>query len=1150
MTGNNKRSFWALIVTQFLGAFNDNVLKVLISLLVVEWVTDPSTRNQLVTMGTAVFAAPFILFSMIAGQVADRYPKPKLIAATKVWELLVIVAATAALWWQSIPLMMVSLFVLSLQATFFGPAKYGVLPEMMSASELSSGNAWLNIGTFSAILIGTLAASRLAEHRMMAAGLMAVCAVVGVLSSLLMSPLPAAKPGAALSWNPIADLRDNWKLIRQDRALYLCVIAVNFFWFMGAAFQTNLFLYSKEMMKATPEVAGYLIVVIAIGVGAGSFIAARLSKEKVELGLVPIGAFGMAVFASDLMWAYGSHVRPFVDFFLLGAFAGLYYIPLVSLIQWRCPATDRGRVMATTNFLSFVAIAAAAGVLWVFGSVFHINSAQVFLALGVVAAAGTFAVCRYVPDSLLRLILYVLTNTFYRTKIIGRDHVPMKGPALLIANHLSLMDGFLVGTSLPRLIRFVMWRTYYEDPRMHWLVKTMKSIPISENDPPKEILRSLMTARQALKEGHLVCIFAEGEISRTGNLLEFKRGFEVVVKGLDVPVIPVLLDRVWGSIFSFDGGKVLWKKPRQIPYPVTITFGTPIKPPVTPEGVRQRVQELGTESFVHRMDGLEPLPLEFLKQAKAHPGLSALMDSSGQELSFGTTAAVAHALAQQFKLLLPAERRETRASVPSPSPLPPSAEEGPARIGILLPPSVGGALVNLAVSLSGWIPVNLNYTAGAETVARCIEKAGITRIFTSRKLLEKTGLPATPAMIYVEDVMATLSKWSIAKARVVFTVMPTRLLVKRWGAAVPRGLDQTACILFSSGSTGVPKGVMLTHANILSNILGLAQVFDIGKDDRILGVLPFFHSFGFTATIWFPLIHGFTAVYHTNPLDSKTIGELCAKHRVSVLIATPTFLSAYTRKCTPEQFQHLRFVITGAERLREAIATAFQEKFGKTPLEGYGCTELSPVATANVPDVSMGEITQVGHKPGKIGHPLPGVSVKIVDPSTYEPLPQGKAGLMWVKGPNVMKGYWQDPEKTNEVMRDGWYITGDIASIDPDGFVQITDRLSRFSKIGGEMVPHVMVEEKLHQLAGKTEPTFVVSAAPDEKKGEQLVVLHAGYEGSMDALWEKLNQSELPKLWVPAKDKFFAIAALPYLGTGKLDLMAVRSLAKEKALNT
>jgi len=448
----------------------------------------------------------------------------------------------------------------------------------------------------------------------------------------------------------------------------------------------------------------------------------------------------------------------------------------------------------------------------------------------------------------------------------------------------------------------------------------------------------------------------------------------------------------------------------------------------------------------------------------------------------------------------------------------------------------------------GRTPVNLNYTAGQDVLGRCIQKAGITRVITSRRLLEKTGLKATLEMIYLEDLMAVLPRGQIISERLLFSVLSARAAIRRYGSKARVPLETTSAILFSSGSTGEPKGVTLSHANILSNILGLGQVYDLGKKDRILGILPFFHSFGFTATLWFPLVHGFGAVYHTSPLDAKVVGELAQKFKATLLLSTPTFLSAYTRKCRPEQFYSLRYVITGAERLREDLAKSFEEKFGKTPMEGYGCTELSPVAAVNVPDVSMGEIEQVGHKPGKIGHPLPGVSVRIVDPESFAPVPQGRPGLLLVKGPNVMLGYWKDPEKTQAVMRDGWYVTGDIATIDSDGFIQITDRLSRFSKIGGEMVPHVMIEEKLHILAGRTDPTFVVTALPDENRGEQLVVLYAGYEGPIEELWAKLNQSGLPKLWIPAKDRFLAIPTIPYLGTGKLDLVKVRSIAKELSI--
>jgi acyl-[acyl-carrier-protein]-phospholipid O-acyltransferase / long-chain-fatty-acid--[acyl-carrier-protein] ligase len=729
---------------------------------------------------------------------------------------------------------------------------------------------------------------------------------------------------------------------------------------------------------------------------------------------------------------------------------------------------------------------------------------------------------------MLRLILSILTHTIYRIRTIGQEHIPSHGPALLVSNHLSLVDGFLVGVSVPRPVRFMMWRPYYEAKAFHWLFRAMKAIPISEKDPPKGILRSLMVARKALEDGEVVCVFAEGEISRTGNLLEFKKGFEVILKGLDVPVIPVHLDRVWGSIFSFEHGKVLWKRPRKIPYPVTLTFGPPVSRPINAETVRQAVLDLSVEAFRLRLEDMQSLPLEFIKRAKRQPSTLAVVDSSRAKMSFGRLAAASKVLSDMLR----------------------SKTEGAGdHIGILLPPSVGGAMANVSVSLLRKVPVNLNYTTGSPAIAYAMQKARITHVLTSRQVLEKTGLELKGEILYVEDLVKELSGAQVVKERILFSLLPLSLLLKRYarGSAGPRAggesLQETAAIIFSSGSTGIPKGIVLSHANILSNIVALMQVFDLGKQDRMLGVLPFFHSFGFTATLWYPLIGGFAAVYHVNPLDAKMVGKLSQRHSVSVLLATPTFLSAYIRKCEPAQFKHLRYVITGAERLPESTAKAFEEKFGKRPLEGYGCTELSPVAAVNVPNVSMGEINQVGNKAGKIGHPIPGVSVKIVDPETFEPIPQGKQGLLLVKGLNVMKGYLDEPEKTAEVMREGWYVTGDIARVDPDGFVELVDRLSRFSKIGGEMVPHILIEEKLNQLAGGGDPSFVVTSAPDEKRGEQLVVLHCPLPVPLDDIYRRLQASDLPKLWIPARDRFFEIPIIPLLGTGKIDLPAIQQAA-------
>lgn len=1072
MKAPEKKSFWALMVAQFFSAFNDNVLKTLVTLLIVEWIATERLRNSLVDLSGVVFVAPFLLFSMIAGRISDRMSKSRVVVGVKIWELLVVAVAIYSLTIQSIVWMMIALFLLSMQAAFFSPAKYGILPELMGEAELSDGNGLLNMWTFVAILVGTASASFLAAHLNWARFVLGAASVTGLIASLFMESLPAAKPDEPIAWNPARwmgiigclfflgwlqtfahvarterfwagivagiallglavrenapDLFENWRIIRQDRTLKLSVIAVNYFWLVGAIFQLNIFLYAKVMMNASLLVTGILVCAATVGIGLGSFLAGRLSEGKVELGLVPMGALGMSVFAIDLMFAHRFLPRALIDSFMMGISGGFYEVPLNALVQWRSPPGERGRVLATQNFLSFLAILAASGVLLILGSALRLNPAQVFFTLGILSLIGIFTVYYFLPDALWRLVLYVLTNTVYRLRIVGGENVPMKGPALLVANHLSLADGFLVGGALPRLVQFLIWRPYDEAPGLRWLAKALKCIPISEKDPPEEILRSLLAARKVLEDGGLVCLFAEGQVSRTGNLLEFKRGFEVIVKGMEVPVIPVNLDRVWGSLFSFEHGKVVFKRPRRIPYPVTVTFGVPLKPPVQAAQGRQAVVDLGNDAFAHRLGDARPLPAEFLRRAKRYPGRLAVADSSGQKLSYGRLAALSVVLARHLDKILTVDEC----------------------VGILLPASVGGVLANLAVSLGGRIPVNLNYIAGPQTVQQAVQKAGVSRMITSRKLLEKTGLPATSAMIFLEDVLALLPPWEVGWERVLFSILPSGWVLKRSAARAPKSVAETATIMFSSGSTGIPKGVMLSHTNILANVLSLSQVFDVGPQDRMLGVLPFFDPFGYTGTVWFPLLCGFGAVYHSNPLEAKGVGELAEKYSATMLLATPTFLLAYTRQCTPEQFRRLRYVIVGAERLRDAIAKSFEEKFGKVPLEGYGCTELSPVATVNVPDISMGEVSQVGRKSGKIGHPIPGVSVRIVDPETFQPLPQGAQGLMLVKGPNVMKGYLDEPEKTTEALRDGWYITGDIARVDNDGFLQIVDRLTRFSKIG------------------------------------------------------------------------------------------------------
>jgi acyl-[acyl-carrier-protein]-phospholipid O-acyltransferase/long-chain-fatty-acid--[acyl-carrier-protein] ligase len=420
-----------------------------------------------------------------------------------------------------------------------------------------------------------------------------------------------------------------------------------------------------------------------------------------------------------------------------------------------------------------------------------------------------------------------------------------------------------------------------------------------------------------------------------------------------------------------------------------------------------------------------------------------------------------------------------------------------------------------------------------------VDRCGITTILTSRAFLEKVPtLPNMEGMILLEDILPTISSRDKLAALLKGRLLPARALCRRNGF----NPDRPATVIFSSGSTGEPKGVMLTHHNIMSNIEALRMVFRVNLNDNICSALPFFHSFGYTGTLWFPLVSGFSAAYHTNPMDGEKIARMVREHRSTLLLATPTFLLAYLRRASREDFATLRLVVTGAEKLKTRLADAFQEKFGIRPLEGYGATELSPVITLSLPDVEIGGVRQQGAKEGSVGHPIPGVAIRVVDPESGMTLKSGEPGLIMVKGPNVMLGYLGRADKTAEVVRDGWYVTGDIGVMDDDGFIRITDRLSRFSKIGGEMVPHGVIEDELHNRLGQNQ-VLAVTAVPDEKRGEKLVVIYTKTATDADDLHRLMADSELPNLWKPGRDCYLGVECLPVLGSGKLDLKGLREIA-------
>ncbi len=745
---------------------------------------------------------------------------------------------------------------------------------------------------------------------------------------------------------------------------------------------------------------------------------------------------------------------------------------------------------------------------------------------GAFAFLGAWAVMMR-PELMIQFLVCILLNTIYKLTVVGRKNIPLDSGALLVSNTASYIDHALVLAALPRPVRFFMGREYYEHPLINPLARAAKAIPISNTDNPKTTGRALQEARNAIKNGELVCIFAEGAVTRTGNMLPFGRGLEFIMRGLNAPIVPMHLDRIWGSTFSMVNGKMAWRLPKMLPYPITITFGKRMPGAARVHDVRLAVQELSAEAFNLRGDSQKKLHVNFLYEAKRHPFKFCMADSLGVNLTYGKT--LAGMLVFSARLF------------PGTEDLQP--EE---KVGVFLPTSGASVLVNGAVMMAGKIPVNLNYTASREILESCVRQCGMKRIITSRAFLEKLSFAPLPGMIFAEDVKAEVSALEQLVTFLKVLVLPAALIKRFCFRGDTSSINDVATIIFSSGSTGEPKGVMLTHRNISSNIEGIYQIFSLVPEDILMSILPFFHSFGYTANMWFPLMAGIGMVLHPNPLDSVSIGEMVHLHKASILMGTPTFMLNYTRRCSKEQFASLRFVVVGAEKLKRSVAEEFYQKFGVPPFEGYGTTELSPIVSLGIPSYihPQGKFVQVGNKPGTVGHPIPGVAAMTVNPDTFEPLPTGGEGLLLIKGPNVMKGYLNNPGKTAEVIRGGWYVTGDIAMIDEDGFIAITDRLSRFSKIGGEMVPHIKIEEMIQSILEKTDAACVVTSVPDRRKGEKVVVLCKG-DVDTGLLWSRLNQSSLPKLWVPKKECFYNVENIPLLGSGKLDLKKIKALAQE-----
>jgi acyl-[acyl-carrier-protein]-phospholipid O-acyltransferase/long-chain-fatty-acid--[acyl-carrier-protein] ligase len=1135
MTQEQKHPLRGLLIAQFFGAFNDNVWKLMVALLAIRQVTaavgptgpafEAASQTQ-TTIAFVIFNLPLMLFSLVAGVLSDRLSKRTVIIAMKLSEVALMGAGTVALWvnpaggWPAL----IVLGGMGVHSAFFSPAKYGILPELLPYEQLSLGNGLLKMWTFFAIIGGTTAGGiflGLSHASPWLAGLaVTVLSVMGFLAALTIPRVPVARSEGGV----VATITVAWAAIRTDRLLRLAIGINIMFWTIASLFGQDMLIYAKARLELSDELSGLPLAVLGIGIGIGAGLAGRLSASKIEIGLILPGCLSLAVGLLALGLIPPSLTGALTLMAVLGVASGFINVPINALIQWRAPADRRGAVIALGNTFMFGGVMAGslgAGLLSHIG----LSATDILLACAGMALAGTGIVLWLLPNSLVRFITVLLPRLLYRLTVIGSESVPREGAALLVPNHVSFVDGLLLMASLDRPIRFVVDARYAENSWLRPLMNFMRVIPIASGEGPRVILRALRDAGAALDNGEIVCIFPEGQITRTGTLLPFRRGFERIMKRRQVPIIPVHLDRVWGSIFSFEHGRFLTKWPEQIPYPVTVSFGAPLPAETPMHELRGAIRSLGEAAWRLRKRDRRPLHRTFIHAMRRHPFRLAMADQQRPQVSSLQALIGSIVLARALRPLWEDQRH----------------------IGILLPPTVVGALVNVAAPLCGKTSVNLNYTVGKAGLEAAVRLAGLRTIVTSRTFVEKAklDLPDGPTIIWLEDLAKQIGAGQKLIASLLALCAPARIIELACGQRKPLTMDDLATIIFSSGSTGDPKGVMLSHFSVDANAQGASQVLHLYQDERVLGILPFFHSFGYLV-FWFVISNNATMVFHPSPLDVAAIGELVRRYRITFLVTTPTFLQLYQRRCTPEQFSSLRVVLTGAEKLPVRVSQAFQDQFGIAPIEGYGVTECSPVVAVNCPDFRAAGYYQPASRRGTVGQPLPGVSVQIVDPDSFAPVPPGTPGMLLVRGPNVMNGYIGREDLTASVMRDGWYITGDIAILDDDGFLTITDRLSRFSKIGGEMVPHGKVEEALHLAAGLETQTFAVTGIPDEKKGEQLAVLHLLDDAQIPGIVAKLTANGLPNLFIPSRANFVKVEAMPLLGTGKMDLRALKRIAMER----
>jgi len=1124
------RRFAPLFWAQFFSAFNDNFLKngLVILLLFGVGAMAPAESQQaqtLVTLAGAIFIGPFFILSGLGGELADRFDKALIARRLKFAEIAAAGLAAAGFLFHSIPLLFGALFLFGVGSSLFGPIKYGILPDHLRKDELPAGNALVEGATFVAILLGTIAGGVLAEDRahapLIAGGIMAV-AVACWLSARMIPATGEAAPDLKIDAN-IA--RSTWRILNEVRdggRLWWGTIAVSWFWMAGAVLMMLVQFMVEDVIGGTASVATLLTLAFTVGIALGSLSAAWLSGGRQVLFLTVIGGVLLGVFCLLLAWTAGSavHASPAIGWrqfladgdmrgvaWLVAGVAfsgGLFIVPVFAAVQSWAGEDKRARVIAAGNIVSALFIVAgtlAIGALRNAG--FSIPT--LIAIVGAATALASVALVWLLPMNAWRDMTALVLRALYRVEVKGAENLKPTGSArVIVSNHVSFLDGALLATLTDGDPLFAIDRTMMQQWWVKPFTRMARMIPIDPVNPLGA--RHLINA---VKAGETLVIFPEGRITVTGSLMKVYDGSGMVADKGEAEVLPVVIDGAERSPFSrLDGDQAARKW-----FPkITMTVLPPRKLAVDQALVgRARRRAAGAAladvMMRARMDvaKLDRTLFDALLARAAIEGGSRkiVQDPLTGALNYRRLLIGAHALGDKIAAMSrPGER-----------------------IGVLLPNSNGVVATFFALQRIGRVPAMLNFTAGPTNVASACAGAEIKLVLTAKAFIEKAKLEAlvatlsdTARIIYLEDVRETIGGLDKLRA-----------LIGARTRGVARTPDDEAAVLFTSGSEGAPKGVVLSHRNILANCAQVKSVIDFGRGDLLFNVLPTFHSFGMTVGMALPILEGVRLYLYPTPLHYRLIPELIYGANATILFGTDTFLRGYARMAHAYDMRSLRIVGAGAEPVQAETRRTYMEKFGARILEGYGVTEAAPVVALNTPMFA---------KAGSVGKLLPGLEARLdAVPGVSD------GGRLFLRGPNIMKGYLRaENPGVLEPPAESWHDTGDIVSIDAEGFVTIRGRAKRFAKIGGEMVSLAMIEAALADFHAPH--LHAVIATPDERKGERLNLVTTAAAATTQTAAAHLAAKGLPALAAPSR--ILHVDPMPVLGSGKIDFVTAAKLVADE----